>query len=204
MMKFEKLKWLAFAVALVGIVSCEKDDDKECPCNNYDTKEIVAESYTDWVYFSFASGDMVTIADPSTSLEWDLAFLRNHIRTNSGSSGPGQGGALVSDASSLEALLIAPASGYTVDDTIQISDPNDPTRQTMINTAGNTVLEGWGTFNVEIHPPQFFPSDEIYVIKTADGKYVKVGFSSYYSAEAQSAHITIQYLYQSDGTTDLE
>ncbi|MBN1183935.1 MAG: HmuY family protein [Bacteroidales bacterium] len=204
MQKTEKLKWLPIALAFISFIACNKDDDNECPCNNDDGMEIAATSYTDWVYFSFAAGGTVTISDTSSSLAWDLAFLRNHMRTNSGSSGPGQGGALISDAGSFEALLAAPTSGYTIDDTIQISDPNDPTRQAMIDTPGNTVLETWGSFNTTSHPPVFTPSNNIYVIKTADGKYVKAWFKSYYSSEAKSAHITMQYFYQSDGTTKLE
>ena len=56
---------------------------------------IPATSYSDWVYFSIEQNSTVEIADPENSLDWDLAFQRKHIKTNSGLSGSGNGGAYV-------------------------------------------------------------------------------------------------------------
>ena len=56
---------------------------------------INASSFSEWTYFSFEAHDVVTIDNPESSLEWDLAFRRNHIKTNSGLSGSGQGGGYV-------------------------------------------------------------------------------------------------------------
>jgi hypothetical protein len=53
---------------------------------------VDASSSSDWVYVN-ASGRIVTPADPAQSLDWDLALKRTELRTNSGASGPGQGGA---------------------------------------------------------------------------------------------------------------
>ena len=56
---------------------------------------IQATSYSEWVYFSFENNSVVEINNPENSLEWDLAFQRKHIKTNSGLSGIGQGGGYV-------------------------------------------------------------------------------------------------------------
>src|SRR5688572_22837513 len=49
-----------------------------------------------WVYVSLATGTAVALTDLEAlkSSAWDLAFKRFVIRTNSGDSGPGKGGAL--------------------------------------------------------------------------------------------------------------
>ena len=56
---------------------------------------VDASSYYDWVYFSFSQSQLVNIENPESSLEWDIAFQRKHIKTNSGLSGLGSGGAYV-------------------------------------------------------------------------------------------------------------
>ena len=64
-----------------------------------ETVYINASSFVDWAYFSFETNSEVNIVDPETSLDWDLAFKRNHIKTNSGLSGQGLGGAYVDTSS---------------------------------------------------------------------------------------------------------
>ena len=56
---------------------------------------IDASSYSNWVYFSFEQAEVIDVENPEESMEWDVAFQRKHIRTNSGLSGIGNGGALV-------------------------------------------------------------------------------------------------------------
>jgi hypothetical protein len=189
---------LIIILALAIVISCEDDDNDE----NLLTKTVVIEStsYTDWVYFSFEQEDVVSITDPKTSLDWDLAFLRNHMRTNSGTSGSGQGGAYDAGQINFNELTEAVSEGYIVDDSISISDSNDPTHQNMIKEAGNTVLEGWGNFDLTSMPPLFIPADHIYVIKTAAGKYAKIWLKSYYGTDGSSANITMDYIYQPDGS----
>lgn len=201
-----KAFYLILLIVLPGIIlSCKKEseDDLYTP-PGATTIVIEATSYTDWVYFSFDKGDIITVASPDTSLEWDMAFLRNHMRTNSGTSGPGVGGTYDAGIINFEDLTQAPDNGYVVDDAISISDVNDPTRQTMIEVPGNTVLETWGTFDTDVHPPTFTPSDKLYVVKTADGKYAKTWFSSYYGYTGASANIVMHYNYQSNASRNFE
>ena len=61
---------------------------------------INASSFSEWTYFSFEAHDVVIIDNPESSLEWDLAFRRYHIKTNSGLSGSGQGGGYVNSEES--------------------------------------------------------------------------------------------------------
>ena len=127
-----KVKFLA-PVLLTGLVtftSCSKDDNKvETPKDPYEglrnlnvqegtEKEI---SYLDasnnegkYVYFSFNKG-VVEVSDPQASNDWDIAFNRYYVKTNSGTSGKGQGGALKTDKTDFAAVTEAPTDGYLVD-----------------------------------------------------------------------------------------
>lgn len=75
-----------------------------------------------WKYFSFAKGDFVDLTEEeaATSLEWDIAFQRYYIRTNSGTSGKGQGGALDMAKDSFDDVPNVPTSGYTEDELISM------------------------------------------------------------------------------------
>ena len=123
-----KLKFLAPALlaGFVAFTSCSKEDDKKpepAPKGNgvKEVKYLDASDQQKWVYFSFEKG-VVEVADPQTSNDWDLAFNRYHVRTNSGTSGKGQGGAYKTDKTDFDAVTIAPtAEEYKVDVEQQVS-----------------------------------------------------------------------------------
>ena len=64
------------------------------------------------VYFSLSSGEQVSPADPSTSLDWDLHFSGYVIRLNGGISGSGQGGAFPAYETDQAFEDIAEAMGF--------------------------------------------------------------------------------------------
>ena len=128
-----KLKFLAPALlaGLVAFTSCSKDDSKKEDPNKdpYEglrnlnvpagqEKEVkyldASDNKGKYVYFSFNKG-VVEVADPQASNDWDIAFNRYHVKTNSGTSGKGQGGALRTEGKDFAALTSAPTEGYTVD-----------------------------------------------------------------------------------------
>lgn len=87
----KKLLSLAFLLGSLFFVSCDKD--KEAPKTSAPEVSIDATDFSKWVYFSLEQGKVVEVADPENSLDWDLGFHFSDIRTNSGASGRGQGGA---------------------------------------------------------------------------------------------------------------
>lgn len=123
-----KLKFLAPALlaGFVAFTSCSKEDNKKpepAPKGNgvKEVKYLDASDQQKWVYFSFEKG-VVEVADPQTSNDWDLAFNRYHVRTNSGTSGKGQGGAYKTDKTDFDAVTVAPtAEEYKVDVEQQVS-----------------------------------------------------------------------------------
>lgn len=185
-------------VALMIFSACE-EDEKNDPGTETITTMVEATSYTDWVYYSLPESKVVDVTDPKTSTNWDLAFMRNHLRTNSGSSGNGAGGALDAGVVDFDSYILAPETGYAVDDSIRAFDFAS---MEYHKVAANTVLETWGTFTEDM-PPVLEPANKAFVVKTALGKYAKIIILNYYGNEG-SGYITFKYLYQADGSAKLE
>jgi hypothetical protein len=68
----------------------------------------------------------------------------------------------------------------------------------------NPVLYTWFTLEFAAQGTQIVPTDYIFIVRTATGKYAKVWFKSYYSATNASGFINFQYKYQPDGSKNLE
>jgi len=94
-----------------------------------------------WHYYSFAKGELVDMTDEEAaeSLEWDIAFDRNYIRTNSGEGCKGNGGALDMNKTEFDDVPNLPTSGYEKDKTATIQ--NSPmSSQKEIETAINPAF----------------------------------------------------------------
>lgn len=126
-----KLKFIvpALLAGLVAFTSCSKEDKKEEKKDPYEglrnlnvpvgqEREIkyldASNNEGKYVYFSFNKG-VVEVTDPMTSNDWDIAFNRYHVKTNSGTSGKGQGGAVRTEEKDFAALKTTPTTGYLAD-----------------------------------------------------------------------------------------
>ncbi|MEM7674850.1 MAG: HmuY family protein [Myxococcota bacterium] len=77
-----------------------------------------------WVYWSLRLGQLVETDDPTQSMDWDIAFSGTRIRTNSGTSGPGDAGAIEIPDQAFSSIFEAPEDGYIDDDMVQPNQPN--------------------------------------------------------------------------------
>lgn len=202
MKKFRFKNAILIIAAVIMFSACEEDENNNPVALEAVTEQVAATSYTDWVYYSFSEEAVVDVTDPKTQTNWDIGLRRNHFSTNSGSSGNGDGGVVDAGVVDFDNYFEAPETEYTVDDTVQNMDLTTIPYPTMYPIAGNTVLETWGAFTEE-QPPTFIPSNKVFVVKTADGKYVKMIVQNYYGTEG-SGNITFKYVYQPDGTTKFE
>jgi hypothetical protein len=192
---------LILAVFAIFFSSCKKDNNT--PAIEEQTFEVKSTSSTAWKYFSFEANDTVQVADPENSTNWDLAFQRYRIRTNSGLSGHGSGGAANSyqkGQSGFDALkAVADTSTFVTDDSISVA-----VIQGYATYIVNPLLYTWFSLEFSAQGTLIVPSDYVYIVRTSTGKYAKVWFKSYYSATNQSGYVTMQYKYQSDGSKNLE
>ncbi len=196
----KKIGILIIATVL-SFSACKKDNT--VPAIESQTFEVKSTSSTQWKYFSFASNDTITVTDPENSNEWDLAFQRYRIKTNSGLSGSGLGGAANSfqkGQSGFDDLISVPdTSTFAVDKTISVA-----VVMGYQDYIVNPLLYTWFSLEFSAQGTQIIPSDYIYIVKTGTGKYAKVWFKSYYSATNLSGYVTIQYKYQPDGSKNLQ
>lgn len=173
----------------------------------------------DWLYYNLTTGETRNVLAPNRewtegdqleSLDWDIAFCGYRIRTNSGTSGPGKGGAVdvgygnydrwtsVSQVASLDyqpdndtevyvTMSRNDWNHYLVENNLDFNtnpwfDPNNGPQKTL--TSANPVLAGAMSFAGP--PPVYTPSFHTYIIRSADGKrYYKLQLISWYDADVE-------------------
>ncbi len=194
-------KLLLLPFLLVALAGCTKEDSTT-PIQSQ-TFEVNSTGSTTWKYFSFAENDTIEVTDPLTSKDWDLAFQRYRIKTNGGLSGTGMGSAANSylkGQPGFDELKIVPdTSTFSADASVSIA-----VQQGYATYVINPEIYTWFTIELAAQGTQIVPSDYVYIVKTGNGKYAKIWFKSYYSAENASGHVTFQYKYQPDGSKILE
>lgn len=189
---------IAAFIGLIFYFGCTK----KSPTENVEFM-VDASSKVDsiWTYFSFSKGDTVRPSDPENSYDWDLKFQRYRIGTNSGTSGPGEGGAVDVGKVDFDSLAEAPEGEYVIDTMVTFQGHSGEYERSC-----NPVMLGW--YEMVGMPPTFYPTDTVFVVKSADGKYAKVQVLDYYYYDEQgdrhSGFITFKYVYQPDGSRNFK
>ncbi|KQS33324.1 hypothetical protein ASG33_04380 [Dyadobacter sp. Leaf189] len=137
-----------------------------------------------YVYFSFASGKDVPASEAKTR-NWDIAFSKTTIAVNGGTSGPGEGGAMVVEKP-FTSLTEAPKEGYKSDSEAGYAIPGG---------SGNS----WYKYDMGVHAILPIVGRTI-LLKTAEGKYAKIEIISYYKGAPEevpteeSSYYTFRYV----------
>lgn len=202
-----KLNALLMMSLLVWGTACDDSDDatpKVDPLTASEVKDLDATSSSKFTLFSFADGAVVANADSATS-KWDIGFRGTTVILNSGVSGPGTASGQIVDGI-FEEITEAPLAGYAQD---------TESAKAIVGSGGWYTYTG--TASVPNHA--ILPNaGKVIVIKTAASKYVKMEIVSYYignpstttsefadlTTRPESRYYTFRYLYQPDGTTNLE
>jgi hypothetical protein len=192
---------------MLAVSSCDNSTGVEDPELNVQKAEDIPANADagrgappDFTFYSLSEGEIVADED-SASTNWDLAFSGTSVLTNSGNSGPGQGGAVILDMP-FEEVDMAPSEGYKVDSD---SEP---------------AIDGWYKYTGNNEPKHaILPLPEkTIVVRTATGNYAKVEILSYYEGNPDtstdefansetrppSRHYTFRYVIQTDGSKNLE
>lgn len=197
-MKKNKLFLIALIAFSISFVSCKDDKDNPRPVLEADEITLDATSYTEWVYVSLSTGQIVEVTDPANDMNWDLGFHRWDVKTNGGLSGNGQGAALKLNETQLEQVTIAPESGYATDIMMQINMTGMP--PVLEDHPANSELAQWMDLDMSTMPPTYTMSDKVFIVKTADGNFAKLKFTDYMNDTGVRGHITFEYVLQPDGT----
>ena len=164
------------------------------------TVQLDASRKKNWTYFSFATGQVVTvdkdsIIDSPKGLDWDVAFCRFYTRTNSGDSNSeksGKGGALMTEVFSLEQAQIPEDDKFITDETGQLSPG-----MAVIVTSRNEELQKWLDVDISHMPPTYsIKNKNVFIIRCADGKtYAKVKFLGFENDEGKNIYPKFEYEY---------
>lgn len=136
-----------------------------------------------YVYFSLATGKEVAPGDAKTK-NWDIAFSKTTIATNGGTSGPGEGGAIVLEKP-FDQVSEAPKDGYKTDGDAGFAIPGG---------SGNS----WYKYDMSVHAILPIPGRTL-LVKTAEGKIAKLEIISYYKGAPEdvpteeSSYYTFRY-----------
>ena len=204
-----KKVFLSLVFGALTLASCSRDDNNEVTPNVTDnSKEATVDASTSgtWKYFSFEKGAEVTVTDPENDLTWDIAFQRYYIKTNSGTSGNGNGGVFKTDSKDISTVKQAPTSGYTADkkETVQLGYPpvNTELSYNSIISGGMKSVNGYVAYDPALAGQGKSPytvNKWVYVVKTAKGEYVKLQVVDYLDAKNKGGHPKFKYVLSSDG-----
>jgi hypothetical protein len=217
-MKMKTMAAALLAMTITGMFACSKDDDGGSaaqPLQTVTASNIVADTVLGiapsgqpfgsgrYTLFSLERNAVVPSSDSATN-KWDIGFRGTTIITNSGNSGPGQGGAFVF-VGLFDDLKSVPAdSAFRVD--------NAPS-SFAIPTGSN---RGWYVYNAPVNLVTPIPG-RVLVIRTATGKFAKVEILNYYRGGVTPAasasddeklrnqrFFTFRFRVQPDGSKDFQ
>ena len=138
-----------------------------------------ARSLGDWVLFDFETGRVLD--RDFASSDWDMAFRRTKLLTNSGVTNPsGPGGAFELGEVPLEAVIPPESVTFVVD---SLGGDNDE--------PGNVAIGRWYSYSFIAHIVSVKPNT--YLVRTGGELDALVQFDSYYCEDEEAGCITFRY-----------
>ena len=139
---------------------------------------------------AFYKGTLEKGSVDETSFKWDLAFHRWDIKTNGGS-------ALETAETELANVKTVPAGSYVSDEeSDEITVDMSMMMKGKIGYATdhiNKELGKWMHLDMSTMPPAYTASDKVYVVKSAEGKCIKIKFTDYMDNSGKKGHISFDY-----------
>lgn len=201
---------LALLAGAMVFASCSRDSDTVVEdvlqiMASEDAKIITdldATSQTEWTYFSFSKGEVVSVTDAQNDLSWDVAFNRYHIRTNGGTSGGGKGEVARLEEKTFDNVRELDLNLVYVKD--ELYTPATRPGATAVEISRNQLISGdigtetgWWSYTPPVagsNTPHFVVNNWIYIIKDANGNPYKIQLTSYNNSQTGvSGFITFQY-----------
>lgn len=226
------------SIALIGMLiitltGCVKYDAE--PFTGYTLPRITGYNTgvtNDWLYINLRTGQMmnrdkvnedITEGEQRDRLDWDIAFCGYRMRTNSGTSGSGKGGAadlgqgrydhwiskaqlpsdlewVVDDHTVSVTMSRNDWNKYLLENKLDFDlypwfDPNSGPASTL--TDANPLLSQAITFLAP--PPVYTPTFHTFVVRTADGQhYYKLQIISWYKPDTEIGDTGGQISYYCD------
>jgi len=212
-MKKNLTKIALFISLSIAIVACTKDEEIiVVPVSAITVKDLAADTVTGQgvdmrpqsagttTYYSLVENKVIASTDAATT-KWDIAFSSTKILVNSGTSGPGLGGAFVFKGLFDDLKTIPVDSNFATDNA---------------NAASFAIPLGsgraWYTYDglTTLVSPI---AGRVLVIRTATGKFAKIEILNYYKGGVtlpatasvndklfKQRYYTFRYIYQANGS----
>ena len=195
-----------FFLLILFIISCDENDNiigsETIPIGIEQT--IDATSYIDWNYYKLTDTTLQKVifyyGDPDNSLLWDIAFQRNHIKTNSGTSGIGNAGAYVDSINTWDGSEFNNFNPQYIDianfeffvDTL-VNTFYDTYTHTFTEGSSNPSLDTWGLIDTLNNYTMNITNNK-FVIRSANGEnFYKFWVYDYYNEYNESGNVSLIY-----------
>lgn len=142
---------------------------------------VDATSEEAWVYLDLDEGLQLDVDDPRTEPDWELAFMRFHIKLNGGASGTAGVEIAILEDVAFEDVDVAPADGYIRD----LPDGDDE------NEEPDYALQDWYDYDIMTHV--LTPRPVVYVLRTDQSRHYKLQIDTYYDEAGTSGHMQFRW-----------
>ncbi|NQW79344.1 MAG: hypothetical protein HQ449_08490 [Chitinophagaceae bacterium] len=210
------LRKIAMGLGLsIALVACSKEEETIVVPVSVSTRtvnDLAADTVTGLgadgrpqsagttTYYSLVDNKLIASTD-AASTKWDIAFSSTKILVNSGTSGPGLGGAFVYKGLFDDLKTISTDSSFATD--------NASAASYAIPLGSGKAWYTYDGLTTLVSPI----AGRVLVIKTANGKYAKIEILNYYKGGVTLAstasvndklfkqrYYTFRYTYQSNGS----
>ncbi len=161
---------------LLLFTSCTKESPEPIIVEVTDVK---LSSINDFAYYSFKQKNLLDITTPSNDLNWDIAFWGLSGKTNGGTSGKGVAAVIRTKCKDFKKIISAAPfinSEYWVQDTKLEVETVEGNAVTHIKKSLNPFLQNKSYFTIEKDPLKVTINSDVFIIRTAKGRYVKAQF----------------------------
>lgn len=141
---------------------------------------VDATDRSEWVFFDFERGRVVEASFEDE--DWDVAFRRTKLLTNSGVTNPaGPGGSVDLGEVNLESVVLPAEVRFAVD---ELGGDDGDERE-------NPAISGWYSYNFIRHVVLTKPNT--YIVRTGGERDALLHFDSYYCDDERAGCVTMRY-----------
>lgn len=189
---------LTCALAAGLLTAC---DDSETIGPETEAGTITVDASQGWAYVAFDGDDatVVSVADASTSTEWDMAFNATSVMLNGGAAGPGGvvGYCVCQNAGVPDVLVMAMTPTTELEDFEVVTNAAPREGEDWVEEQFVAALDGWYAYNPTTHVVSAAPGN-VFAVRTASGDaFAKLRVIDIEDAtQAHAGLVTIEYAYQ--------
>lgn len=187
------------AFLMLAATACESNSTG--PDQELVEGEITLNGSAGWAYADLdAANPLVTVANPSTDSNWDIAVNATSVMLNGGAAGPGGvvGYCICANESATDAQVMAFTAQGELADFTSVTSAAIPTDSTKWARESLTpVVTGWWSYNSSSHVVSADPS-KVFYVRTAEGTaWAKLHVTALTGAtQAHAGTVTVEYALQ--------